>query len=189
MPKNEEHDLPVKLLMNEEEMSLRPLFNDFYGHLHAASSSDVYGPNALTDTSFDRMMHERTVVGFLVGRVAAHGTLEVVHKDATLREGRIVQDEELPHMIISSLARIRQSGEWDNSVKSREIRKQLLEKGLAEHSDYPLIAEALKLGVMLKHDGHESYAQDSIIATEKWLERVEKKKAEILRTHTGDPAA
>jgi hypothetical protein len=189
MPRNEELDIPEKSLMSEEEMLLRPLFNDFYEHLHTASPDEVYGPNALTDTSFDRMMHERTVVGFLVGRLAMRGTLDTVLKDAALREGRIVQDEELPHMIISSLARVRQNGEWDNSGKSREARKQLLEQGLFNHTDYPLVAEAIELGAMLKHDGHEAYAHDSIIATEKWLELVEKKKAAIIRSHTGDPAA
>jgi hypothetical protein len=189
MPKNEEYELPEKPLMNEEELSLRPLFNDFYGHLHKASPDNVYGPNALTDSSFDRMMHERTVVSFLVGRLAARGTLDVVLQDATLREGRIVQDSEVPHMIISSLTRVRQNGEWDNSAKARETRKQLIENALSNHTEYPLISEAIDLGTMLKHDGHEAYAHDSIAATAKWLERVEKKKAEIIRTHTGDPAA
>jgi hypothetical protein len=195
MPAKDELELPEKPLMNEEEMSLRPLFNDFYSYIHDASKdkdgnpTEVHGPNALMDTSFDRMRHERNVVGFLVGKLATRGTLDLVLHDAALREGKIIQAEDLPRMVVSSLVRVREHGEWDNSPKSRETRKKLLEKGLFEHTDYPLISEAIELGTMLKYDGHEAYAHDSIVATEKWLEQVEKKKIAIIRTHTGDPAA
>lgn len=178
MTTQHEQEQPEKPLFSEEELRLRPLFNDFYDHLRKTSPDETYGPNALTDTSFDRMMHERNVLSFLIGRVAAKGALDVVLQDAELREGKTVTAEELPHMVVTSLARVRHNGEWDNSGKLREVRRELLTKGLVEHTDYPLISEAIDLSQMLKHDGHEAYAQDAIVSTTKWLERVERRRAQ-----------
>lgn len=176
-------------LVSEEERELRPLFNNFYGYMKLHSpNGDVYGPVSLGDTSFDRMMHERAVLGFLVGRVAARGAIDSVIEDASLRESKPVSADELPTMIARSLVRVRQTGEWDNSLKSRETRKALVAKGLKDHADYPLISEAIKLGAMLKYDGLEVYATDAIAATSKWLERVNRLQCDQ-HTTGKDPAA
>lgn len=202
MTEPREIEEPVKQLFSQEELDVRDLFNEFYGHLHTAAVENwkevagnkdkepppiPHGPSVLTDSSFDRMMHERVVVDFVVSKAVGEFALKKVLQDARLREGRVVQREELPQIIIGSLARIRKSGEW--GPETRETRKQLITRGLSEHRKYPLISAAVTLEGMLKHDGHEVYAQDVIAASTKWLERVERKKAAILQSHTGDPAA
>lgn len=178
---------PVKQLFSEEELQVRATFNSFYGHLHAARPDEIYGPASLTDSSFDRMMHEHVVVDFVVSKAVGEFALKKVLQDAYLREGRVVQKEELPQIIIGSLSRVRRNGEW--GPETRPTRKQLIAKGLSEQREYPLISAAVALGDMLRHDGHEAYAQDVIAASTKWLERVERKKNALMQSHTGDPAA
>lgn len=189
----EQDQLPEVMLVSEQEQAFRPLFNEFYGHLrNNTPHAEVYGPSALTDSSFDRMMHERTVLGFLVGRLATRGALESVLQDAAIREKRPVSPEELPNIIVKSLIRVRQTGEWDNDPKLRMTRKELIIKATRDHADYPLIAEAIQLNEMLRFAGHEAYALDAIAATSKWLERLDKlhasdqSKSSSART---DPAA
>lgn len=181
-------EIPENTLVSPEELELRPLYYSFYTYLHSADENEPSGPNALSDTSFDRMRHERTVMSFLVGQLAVSGKLTQVLQEARLREGRTVSEEELPVTIIRSLVRIRPSGEWD-TAQSRETRKQLIAQGLHNHADHPLVEEAGSLARMLRYAGHEIYAHDAIAATSKWLERVDKKKQELAKLQRGDPAA
>ena len=198
-----EQEIESKPLFDDEEMALRPVFTDFYGHLRdiefaeidnkdldkdqeaEAKRAVIYGPNALDDSFFDRMRKERTIVGYIVGRVAARGALSGVLEEAELREDKVVSEDDLPRMIVSSLIRVRKKGEWDNSEESRTTRRELLAKGLTDLKDHPLITEAKGLIEMLRPDGHEAYGQDVITAVSKWHERVERK----ITAQTGDPAA
>lgn len=182
-------EIPQKPLFSEVELAARPVFTDFYGYLRDNVPGSPYGPSALEDTFFDRMRHERPIMTYLVGRTATHGALNEVLQEARLREGKAITDDQLPHLIISSLAIVRARGEWDNSEESRTIRKELLSKGIFDLGDHPLIVEATELGDMLKHDGHEAYAQDAIIAIAKWYERIEHKVAGLPLHKRGDPAA
>lgn len=188
MSEREVEEIPENPLVSSEELELRPLYYSFYTHLHSVDENEPFGPNALSDSSFDRMRHERTVMGFLVGQLAVSGKVHQVLQEARLREGRTVSEEELPVTIIRSLVRVRPSGEWD-TAQSRETRKQLIAQGLDNNVEHPLIKEAVTLAKMLQYAGHEIYAHDAIAATSKWLERVNKKKQELVKLQRGDPAA
>lgn len=189
MPNKPEQEMPATPLLNDEEMQARSELKGFYDFLHDAVPGQAYGPNVLLDTSFDRMIYERPVLGYLIGQTAAKGALDTVMNDARFKEDRTIETAELPNLIVRSLVRMRPAGEWDNSPKSRLTRTELIKWGLQNHGDYPLIASAEELRALLRHDGHDAYALDAVAATSNWLRLVDRKKSLHVRKHLSDPAA
>ncbi len=185
----------------DEEYTSQPLFDeidpwsrnlktDFYTFLSnnpPAGGSGEYGPSALFDGFYDRGLHERPILHFVIGRLGQH-SLDLVERDASLAANKQVTAIEIPELIIKSLKRVRPAGEWTTDEKQRNLRKSLLADGLLGHTNYPIVAGAFQLSEVLALDGHEDYALDTIAATAKWLQRVDDIKART-PINTGDPAA
>ena len=185
----------------DDEYTSQPLFDqidpwsrnlkaEFYKFLAddpIVGNTGESGPSTLMDGFYDRAVHERPILSFVVSRLG-QSTLELVLRDAEIAANKPVTPLDLPDFILKSLKRVRPGGEWNTSEKLREVRKGLVADGLLARTDYPIIAGAFQVSEILALDGHEDYALDTIAATAKWLQLVERKKSQA-SDRTGDPAA